>query len=54
MFKKLFFLAVIATCLVALILTAGTFVLEGSPGMALLPVSVVLVAVFVYIKKIAN
>ena len=35
MFKKLFFLAVIATCLVALIWTAETFVLEGSPGMAL-------------------
>ncbi len=54
MFKKLFFLAVIVVCLVALILTAGTLVLDGSPGMALLPVSIVLLAVFVYIKKFAS
>lgn len=54
MFKNLLILVAVAVVLASLILTAGSLVLDGSPGLALLPVSVVLFAIFVYIKKIAN
>ncbi|MDT0594750.1 hypothetical protein [Glaciecola petra] len=51
MTKKIAILVVIALVLIGLIMTAGNLVLNGSPGLALLPVSIVLIAAFVYIKN---
>ena len=44
-------IAVVAIVLVALIVTAGKLVLGGSPGLALLPVAVVLIGIFFYVRK---
>ena len=54
MLKNILIIALVAAILIPLILTAGSLVLSGSPGYALIPVSVVLLAIFVYVKKFAN